>query len=98
MKMFRRALETVAALGVKPQDHLHVAQSLYHDIVPAHGIGIATCWIDRRAGKSGGATPAPAQNTRPDFMFMSMEELAAAVVRSEEAARPAPSEEDDETA
>ena len=29
---------------------LHVAQSLFHDHVPAKAIGLTTAWIDRRAG------------------------------------------------
>lgn len=27
--------------------HVHVAQSHYHDVVPAHDLGIATVWINR---------------------------------------------------
>ena len=37
---------------------LHVAQSLFHDHVPAKALGMTTVWIDRRQGKAGtGATP-----------------------------------------
>jgi 2-haloacid dehalogenase len=37
---------------------LHVAQSLFHDHVPAKELGMSTIWIDRRRGKPGsGATP-----------------------------------------
>jgi len=37
---------------------LHVAQSLFHDHVPAKELGLTTVWIDRRHGKPGfGATP-----------------------------------------
>jgi 2-haloacid dehalogenase len=37
---------------------LHVAQSLYHDHVPAKQLGITTVWINRRQDKPGfGATP-----------------------------------------
>ena len=37
---------------------LHVAQSLYHDIVPAKKIGFSTVWVNRRKGQEGfGATP-----------------------------------------
>lgn len=98
VKMFRRALEVVAELDVLPREHLHVAQSLHHDIVPATGLGISTCWIDRRAGKPGGATPEPTSAPRPDYMFTSMEELAAAVVRSEVAARPSLQDEEPDPA
>lgn len=42
-----------------PQDKiLHVAQSLFHDIVPAKTLGLSCVWINRRHGKAGfGATP-----------------------------------------
>lgn len=37
---------------------LHVAQSLYHDHVPAKQVGLATVWVNRRHDKAGfGATP-----------------------------------------
>ena len=37
---------------------LHVAQSLYHDHVPAQRLGLTTVWIDRRHDRPGfGATP-----------------------------------------
>jgi 2-haloacid dehalogenase len=37
---------------------LHVAQSLYHDHVPAKRLGLSTAWVNRRAGRGqdGGAT------------------------------------------
>jgi 2-haloacid dehalogenase len=30
---------------------LHVAQSVYHDIIPAHSLGLSTVWVDRRGGQ-----------------------------------------------
>ena len=37
---------------------LHAAQSLYHDHVAANELGLASVWVNRRAGKPGfGATP-----------------------------------------
>ena len=35
---------------------LHVAESLYHDVAPAHSLGIATVWVNRRQNKPAGAT------------------------------------------
>ena len=35
---------------------LHVAESLYHDAVPAHSLGIATVWVNRRQGRTAAAT------------------------------------------
>ena len=45
-------------LGLPTSRILHVAQSLFHDHVPAKRLGLATVWVNRRAGRSGaGATP-----------------------------------------
>lgn len=59
-----------------PRDRiLHVAQSLYHDHVPARSLGLATAWIDRRHGKAGsGATP-PAEAS-PDVVAPDMRSFA----------------------
>ena len=54
---------------------LHVAQSLYHDHVPAKALGMSTVWIDRRGDKPGfGATP-PA-DAEPDLSAPSMAAVA----------------------
>lgn len=77
-RMFERALESAAALGAAADQVLHVAQSLYHDIVPANALGLATVWVNRRAGKSGwGATRPPDRSVRPDLEVRSLAELAA---------------------
>jgi 2-haloacid dehalogenase len=43
----------------RPRDRiLHVAQSLFHDHVPARALGLSSVWIDRRHDRPGsGATP-----------------------------------------
>ena len=33
--------------GAGPEDHVHVAQSVYHDIEPATALGIPSIWINR---------------------------------------------------
>ena len=69
----------IEELGVGSGKLLHVAQSLYHDHVPAKAAGLATVWIDRRAGKDGwGATPQPARAVEPDWVFPDMASFAAA--------------------
>lgn len=75
---FRVGLEKLAALGVQKAKVLHVAQSLFHDHVPAKQVGLASLWIDRRAGRGGGggATP-PAAPVEPDLRVPSMAELVA---------------------
>ena len=54
---------------------LHVAQSLFHDHVPAKTLGMTSVWIDRRRGRSGsGATP-PAEAS-PDLAVPDMRTFA----------------------
>jgi 2-haloacid dehalogenase len=58
---------------------LHVAQSLFHDHVPAKALGMTTVWIDRRRDRPGfGATP-PAEAT-PDLVLPDMASLAEAAL------------------
>ncbi len=53
-------------IGVARERIVHVAQSLYHDHVPARQLGLRTAWINRRHGQPGsGATP-PAEAS-PDL-------------------------------
>jgi len=54
---------------------LHVAQSLFHDHVPAKALGLSTVWVNRRHDRPGsGATP-PAAAT-PDLVVPDMASLA----------------------
>jgi putative hydrolase of the HAD superfamily len=79
-RVFVRCAERQRAHGYAAEDWLHVAQSQYHDIAAASRLGVTTCWIERRAAQEGfGATPSPAQVTKPDYHFTSLAELAAAV-------------------
>ncbi len=72
--------QTLSAKGYDQSEHLHVAQSLYHDHVPAKALGFTTCWIDRRQDRVGyGATP-KAVDVEPDFRFGNLSDFVAAVV------------------
>jgi len=69
-----------ARLGIGPGKLLHVAQSLFHDHVPAKRAGLPTAWINRRHARPGwGATPEPPAPVTPDWEFRSMAAFAAAV-------------------
>ena len=66
-------------LGIGPGRLLHVAQSLFHDHLPAKQAGLPTVWINRRHDRPGwGATPAPPAPVIPDWEFPSMAAFAAA--------------------
>jgi 2-haloacid dehalogenase len=68
-----------ARLGIGPGRLLHVAQSLFHDHLPAKRAGLPTVWINRRHDRAGwGATPAPPAPVRADWEFPSMAAFAAA--------------------
>jgi 2-haloalkanoic acid dehalogenase type II len=74
---FQLALAQLADMGVAGHQVLHVAQSLYHDHVPAKRLGLKTMWINRRAdrAKGSGATPAAAPVT-PDGEVPTLAALA----------------------
>jgi len=72
---FCLAIESLEALG-EPKDRiLHVAQSRFHDIAPAHSLGLKTAWIDRRRAKAGSGAPPPSSG-RPDAEFPDLRSLA----------------------
>ena len=69
--------QAVKTIGLPKERILHVAQSLFHDHVPAQELGFKTVWINRRAGKEGtGATPQAA--VKPDAEFPDLKSLVAA--------------------
>ena len=62
-------------IGLPTSRILHVAQSLFHDHVPAKRLGLSTVWVNRRGDRPGsGATP-PAEAT-PDLEVPDMASLA----------------------
>jgi 2-haloacid dehalogenase len=62
-------------IGIAPEHVLHVGQSIYHDVVPAQSLGLATVWVNRPSSRPGGAAKASAG--RPDLEVTSLAELAA---------------------
>jgi 2-haloacid dehalogenase len=80
---FEALAREAARLGIRPGGLLHVAQSLFHDHVPAQRAGLPTVWIHRRHDRGGwGATPEPPAPVTPDWEFPSMAAFTAAVARS----------------
>jgi 2-haloacid dehalogenase len=70
--IFRLAQEKI---GLPAQQWLHAGQSIYHDVVPAQSMGIATVWVNRPSPlpNSGAAKPA---RGKPDVEVASLKELA----------------------
>ena len=63
-----------STFGVDAYQLVHVAQSLYHDIVPARALGIKTVWVNRQ-----GAASTPMLDVRPDLEVPDLQTLAALV-------------------
>ncbi|CAM5469296.1 HAD-IA family hydrolase [Leifsonia shinshuensis] len=76
---FDALLTRVERLGASGR-LLHVAQSLFHDHVPAAQKGIPGVWINRRHDRPGwGATPDPRVTVTPALEFPSLAAFADAV-------------------
>jgi 2-haloacid dehalogenase len=74
VKIFELALSRI---GVPVHRILHVGQSLYHDVVPAQSLGLATVWVNRPSARKGvGAVKAA--EAQPDLQVISLAALAAA--------------------
>ena len=50
LRNFEMALQRLA---IPREQLLHAAQSLYHDVVPARSLGIATVWVNRKSARPG---------------------------------------------
>jgi 2-haloacid dehalogenase len=74
-KIFELALSRV---GVPANRILHVGQSLYHDVLPAQSLGLATVWVNRPSARAGvGAVKAA--DARPDLQVTSLAEFAQSI-------------------
>ena len=79
LRNFEYLIARAGQAGIAKDQLLHVAQSLFHDHVPANTTRLRSAWIDRRHGKEGGgATVVPDPMPHFDFRFTSLGELAAA--------------------
>src|SRR5688500_306485 len=79
---FRALDAALPGLGVERAELLHVAQSLFHDHIPAKREGLPSVWINRRHDRAGwGATPEPTEEWAVDLELPSMAALADAADR-----------------
>jgi 2-haloacid dehalogenase len=83
---FKMALRTMA---IPPDRLLHVGQSVYHDVVPARSLGIATVWVNRKSARPGigavRASEASASEKQPDLEVADLASLvAAAKIRAQD--------------
>jgi len=76
---FDYMLACLDRMGIRKDQILHTAESMFHDHGPANAFGLANCWIYRRHDKVGfGATMNPGDMPSYDMMFHSMADLVAA--------------------
>jgi 2-haloacid dehalogenase len=59
---------------------LHVGQSIYHDVIPAQALGIATVWVNRPSPRAGIGAVKAAQ-AAPDLEVSSLAELVGATAQ-----------------
>jgi len=62
-------------IGVTREQWLHVGQSIYHDVIPAQSLGIATVWVNRPSPRPG-AGAAKAAAGMPDLEVPDLKTLA----------------------
>ena len=72
MRIFKLAEER---MGVSLDQWLHVGQSIYHDVIPAQSLGIATVWVNRPSPRPG-AGAAKAAAGKPDLEVPNLRALA----------------------
>jgi 2-haloacid dehalogenase len=74
LKLFDLALSRIKAPSAQV---LHVGQSIYHDVIPAQTLGLATVWVNRPSARPGVGAVKAAQGN-PDLTVQSLEQLATA--------------------
>lgn len=67
-------------MGLAPDRLLHAAQSIYHDVVPAQSLGIATVWVNRKSARPGVGAVRAAEG-RADLEVPDVASLAALAVQ-----------------
>jgi 2-haloacid dehalogenase len=73
LKIFKLAQERI---GIAPEQWLHVAQSVFHDVVPAKSLRITTVWVNRASSRPG-AGAAKSASANPDLEVPDLQTLAA---------------------
>jgi 2-haloacid dehalogenase len=71
----------LARIGLPKDQLLHVAQSLFHDHVPAKALGLQTVWVNRR-GRAAGSGATPPAAAQPDLEVPDLQTLAELAVRA----------------
>ena len=79
LKNFRYLLEK---LKCQKSEILHIAQSIYHDHVPAQKLGLQSIWVDRPSRVPGTGATLPT-SLQPRYRVTSMQELADLLLKTD---------------
>jgi 2-haloacid dehalogenase len=79
LKLFELALNRINAPAHRI---LHVGQSIYHDVIPAQSLGLATVWVNRPSARPGVGAVRAADAT-PDLTVTSLEQLTEAATQAQ---------------
>lgn len=77
LKLFELALSRIQTPAHRV---LHIGQSIYHDVIPAQSLGLATVWVNRPSARPGVGAVKSAE-AEPDLTVRSLEELVDLAVR-----------------
>jgi len=72
LPMFTLAQQRTA---VAPSQWLHVAQSIYHDVIPARSLGMTSVWVNRPSPRPGSGA-AKSASAQPDLEVPNLKTLA----------------------
>ncbi len=68
--------EALKRIGLPKEQVLHVAESVFHDVIPAGSLGLKTVWVDRK--QQTGQKASKAASGRPDLTVTTLSALADA--------------------
>jgi 2-haloacid dehalogenase len=77
LRLFELALSRINAPAHRV---LHVGQSIYHDVIPAQALGLATAWVNRASARPGIGAVKSAEG-KPDITVSTLAELAAIIFK-----------------
>ena len=77
LNSFQMALRS---LSLSPKHLLHAGQSIYHDVVPAQALGIATAWVNRKSARPGVGAVRASEGT-PDLEVPDLASLVTVLTR-----------------
>ena len=83
LRVFQHMLAKLEERGIERSQVLHVAQSQFHDLIPATRLGLRTVWIKRHKDRSGfGATPVPTELISPVWTITGLHTLVELLRKS----------------